>query len=67
MRRIAADYQKLLDALASSHAGKPLEEVKAALRSGWQGLGGDLTDPELTQYAECVKEGRRIEIRPQRI
>ena len=67
VRKIAADYQLLLDGLASSHAGRPLDEVKDALRAGWQQRGGDLTDPELTQYAEYIKEGRKIEIRPEQI
>ncbi|MEU8928125.1 hypothetical protein AB0D10_45755 [Kitasatospora sp. NPDC048545] len=67
IRKLAADYQGLLDGLVSSHAGKPLAEVKAALQAGWQRLGGNLPDPELTQYAEYIKEGRRIEIRPQQI
>jgi hypothetical protein len=63
VREVASRYQALLDELAISQVGRPLNEVKTALRSGWRKIGGDLTDPELTQYAEHLKDGERIEVR----
>ena len=67
VRKVASTYQRLLDDLAVSQAGKPLEEVKAALLSGWRHIGGELTDPELTRFAQLLGDGHRIELRTQQI
>lgn len=67
VRKVANNYQRLLDDLASTHAGSPLEEVKEALQAGWRRLGGELTDPELTRFAQLIKDGERIEFRVQQI
>jgi hypothetical protein len=66
-RKVAREFQRLLDDLAVTEAGKPLEEVKAALQSGWKRLGGELTDPELTRFAESLRNGSRIQMRPREI
>jgi hypothetical protein len=67
VRKIAAQHQALLDGLLDTHSGRPLDEVKEALRSGWQKLGGSLGDAELTQYAEYIRDGRRIVFQPQEL
>ena len=60
VRKIADDLQRLVDDLAASHAGRPVDEVKVALRSRWQQStpDGDITDPELTEWATAISEGR---------
>lgn len=67
VRKVANNYQRLLDDLASTHVGRPLEEVKAALQAGWRRLGGELTDPELTRFAQLIKDGERIVFRVQQM
>ena len=67
VRKVANNYQRMLDDLASTYSGHPLEEVKAALQAAWRRLGGELTDPELTRFAQLTKDGERIEFRVQQI
>jgi hypothetical protein len=55
--------QKLMDDLLRSYTGRPVSEVKVALAREWSKGGGNISDPELTEYATHISEGRHIEIR----
>jgi hypothetical protein len=59
----AAEYQKMFDALLRTHSGRSVSEIKPVLRRNWQRLGGDITDPELTQYAQHISNGTSIKTR----
>ena len=64
VRARANQLQQLVDSLGASHRGRPVDDVKVALRSGWQAAtgDGDITDPELTQWATHIANGRPIHI-----
>jgi hypothetical protein len=60
----AKKAQRMFDSLARTHSGKPLAEVKRAVRQGWRGLGDgwDITDPDLTEYATVIAEGGAVKV-----
>jgi hypothetical protein len=62
----AARVQAVLDKVLDTGAGNSVDEVKALLlREVRSTLGGDITDPELTTYAEALAAGQRIDVKPQ--
>jgi hypothetical protein len=65
----AAELQRIFDSLHRTCSGKPVEEVKRALRQRWRSLGdgADITDPELTEYATLIAEGTKIKMRPGKV
>ena len=63
MKETAKEVQRFLDSFARTHKGKPVEEIKRSLRQQWKSkLGGDITDPELTTYAEQIAAGGTIKV-----
>jgi hypothetical protein len=50
----------LRDDLIRTPAGKPAERIKAHLRSRWQRVGGEITDPKPTTYAKQISTGGRV-------
>jgi len=62
MTQVAVDYQRMFDRLAGQYKGRPVAEIKAALQREWASMGGSISDPELTDYAEHISEGVKIRI-----
>lgn len=60
---VAAEYQQMLDSLLRRYEGSPVAEIKPVLRREWRRIGGDISDPELTEYATFISEGTRIQMR----
>lgn len=64
----AQQMQSLLDSLASTEKGKPVEDVKATLERRWtEDLSGTLTDPHLSAWAEQLAAGGRVIVKQERI
>jgi len=63
LEELRSSYQRMFDRLIAQYQGRPVEEIKRALRIQWRREGGDITDPELTEYAQSIAEGRRIDVR----
>lgn len=57
---MAAVYTRDLKGLTARYAGRPIEEIKPALRRVFQQYDGDLTDPELSEYAAQIHAGGEI-------
>ncbi|PPF13167.1 hypothetical protein [Rathayibacter sp. AY1A5] len=57
---VARKRRRALAALHGRYAGRPVSEIKPALQRIFRQDGGDLTDPELSQYAEAISSGTRI-------
>lgn len=51
-----------LDRVSTSHAGRPVDEVKLELVAQWNGVGNDasITDPQLTTIATRISVGKRV-------
>jgi TRAP-type C4-dicarboxylate transport system substrate-binding protein len=59
----AKRLQKMMDDLLRRYQGRPVSEVKSALAREWKKDGGKVTDPELTEWATEISEGRRITVK----
>lgn len=67
INEIAKNMTRDLSRLSNQYAGHPIDEIKPALKRVWEKDGGSLTDPELTQYAQAISDGTRIEFKPERV
>ncbi|MFF1444100.1 hypothetical protein [Streptomyces sp. NPDC058295] len=65
VRKMASDLTKGLNALTAQYQGRPLAEIKPQIQRVWakHSGGGKVTDPELTQFAEQIQAGGRVEVR----
>lgn len=63
LKNIAAEYQHMFDGLVRTHAGRPVGMIKPILRRNWQRIGGDITDPELSTYAQHISDGTKIQMK----
>lgn len=63
----AREMQQTVDRLGRELEGQPLDLAKSRLQREWQRMGGSITDPELTRYAEVLIAGNRIEFKKQPI
>lgn len=63
MKDISVDYQRMFDSLLRTHSGKPVSSIKPVLRRNWQRIGGDISDPDLTKYAQHISDGTKIKIK----
>ncbi|MEU5323023.1 hypothetical protein AB0G67_40665 [Streptomyces sp. NPDC021056] len=64
-RDLASKLTRALNALTPQYQGRPLDEVKRAVQQTWarNSGGGSITDPELTEFAEKIAAGGRVEVR----
>ncbi|GAB78778.1 hypothetical protein SAMN05421595_2431 [Austwickia chelonae] len=62
VQEIADDYQSMFDRLGRQYQGRPVAEVKAALRREWKRLGGIISERELNEYAQLISDGTRIQM-----
>jgi hypothetical protein len=58
----AKEIQKMLDRLLRQYTGSPVPEVKAALVREWRKGGGNISDPELSDWATLISNGTRIHV-----
>jgi hypothetical protein len=65
--KMARDMTREMNQLSARYAGRPVAEIKPALQRLFGRDGGSITDPELTEYAEAISAGTRIEFKADRI
>lgn len=64
VQAIADQYQQMLDRLGRQYAGQSVETIKPVLQAEWSRVnGGSITDPELSDWAQHISDGRRIAVR----
>lgn len=61
--QIRSEVVKMLNGMCREFQGRPVDEVKAELvdRYALVSGGGEITDPELSQYAEEIVRGGSFE------
>jgi len=59
----ARDFKRLIAGLERSHGGKPVDEVKRAVREAFRHAGVTASESEITDYATTISEGRKIEVK----
>jgi hypothetical protein len=62
--KLAQDLTTRLNALVPQYTGRPLDEVKQAVRTAWESgsSGGEITDPHLTAFAEQIAAGGTVTV-----
>jgi hypothetical protein len=65
VNEVARDLTLDIDRLRLQYQGRPVDTIKPALKRLFERRGGKITEPELTQYAEMVRDGTRIEFKPE--
>lgn len=63
MDRIAREMTRERERLR----GLPIDQIKAALQRLFARDGGSITEPELSEYAQMIHDGTRIEFKADRI
>jgi hypothetical protein len=57
---IVRTYDRDLERLRVRYAGKPTAEIKPAIQHLFRSNGGSISDPELTNFAELISQGKRV-------
>lgn len=63
IEELARDMTLEMDQLQTRYAGRPAAEIKPALQRLFTRDGGSISDPELSEYAEAISAGTRIEFK----
>lgn len=63
VKDIASDYQRMFNSLGRRYQGHPVSEIKPVLKREWARIGGSISDPELTDYANHISEGTPIKMK----
>lgn len=55
-------FQPILDAIHAEYAGRPVGAIKPVLAQRWAAgnAGASITDPDLTNVAQAISEGKRV-------
>lgn len=61
---LSREMTRDFDQLHAEYAGRPVDEIKPALKRVWEKEGDSISDPELTEYATMISEGAKIVFEP---
>lgn len=61
-KAIAARFQPILDSVHTEYSGRPVDEIKPVLAQRWASGndGAAITEPELTNVAQAISDGKRV-------
>lgn len=65
--RAAAEQTQDLDRLRRQYTGQPIEAIRPALQQLFASYDGSITEPELSEWAQLISDGTRIEMKPEPI
>ncbi|MBN2177291.1 MAG: hypothetical protein JW722_06500 [Demequinaceae bacterium] len=60
VQQITQDANNDMEALYARCSRRPLEEIKPELKAVFEKRGGQLSEPELTDYAQRIHDGVKI-------
>lgn len=63
VEQVAGEYERMFDSVYRRYHGQPVEQIKPVIRREWSRVGGSITDPELTRYAQAISDGSRVKMR----
>lgn len=64
VNEIAARMTRELEALRVEFEGRPAGDIKPGIKRVFSKDGGNISDPELSEYAQLISEGAKIRINP---
>jgi len=59
----AREFKRLIAGLERSHGGKPVDEVKGAVRAAFRRADISASESEITDYATAISEGTKIDMK----
>ncbi len=62
--QLARDHTAGLATLRQRYQGQSVEVIKPALIAQFKRTGGNITEPQLTQWAQMISDGQPIVIQP---
>jgi len=62
LAQTARDFEHELDQLRIRYAGRPVSQIRPAVRQVFARRGGSISEPELTEYADAVRAGIKIHV-----
>lgn len=66
MRDRQQSLQQVVDGLARSHKGRPVDEIKPVLAKRWRDAldgSGSISEPQLSEWAQYLSDGRKIQFK----
>lgn len=67
VRKMATQQTRDLDQLRKQYTGRPVEEIKPALEQLFAGYDGNITEPQLSDWAQLIHDGTHIEMQAEPI
>lgn len=67
VNNVAVQQNQDLERLRQQYTGQPVEVIRPALQQMFTGYGGNITEPELSDWAQLIHDGTRIEMAPEPI
>lgn len=66
LTQMVANIATAVDEIVRDYAGKPVQEVRAALAARWAAAndGASITEPDLTNVATLISQGKRVWVEP---
>ena len=64
---VAKELTHDMERLRLQYQGRRAGSIKPALKRLFERRGGKITEPELTQYAEMISGGTKIEFKPEQL
>lgn len=64
VKAVADRFQPILDGMHTEYAGQPVDTIKPVLARRWAAgnTGAGITDPDLTNVAQAISDGKRVVI-----
>jgi hypothetical protein len=59
---MAGQQNRDLEALRLHYTGRPVDEIKPALQALFAGYDGNITEPDLSDWAQLLSDGTKIEM-----
>lgn len=60
IEKMAAHQTRDLERLRQQYTGRPVAEIKPALQQLFRSYDGNVTDPELSEWAQMISDDTRI-------
>ncbi|WCD91449.1 hypothetical protein [Microbacterium sp. nov. GSS16] len=64
---MAAQQTQDLERLRQQYVGQPIAVIRPALRQLFASYDGNITEPDLSEWAQLISDGTRIEMTPEPI
>lgn len=66
LAQMVSNVADAVDAISREYAGRPVDEIRPALAARWAAAneGASITEPDLTNVATFISQGKRVWVEP---